>query len=81
MLLTQRKTITEACKQLGVTDRAYHRRRKEYGGKKVDKAKPLQELEVENARVERAFPARPGLEEAVVVDLLKNVQIAAYRCV
>lgn len=58
VLLTQGKTITEACKQLGVSDRTYYRWRNEYGGKKVDQAKRLKELEGENAHLQRAFPAR-----------------------
>jgi transposase-like protein len=54
VLLGQGKTIAEACKQLSVTDQAYFRWRKSYGGLKVDQAKRLRELETENARLKRA---------------------------
>ena len=54
MLLAQGNTITETCRQLGVTDQTYYRWRKEYGGMKVDQAKRLKELEAENARLKRA---------------------------
>ena len=53
-LLAQGKTVTETCKQLGVTEQTYYRWRKEYGGMKVDQAKRLKELEAENARLKRA---------------------------
>ena len=54
VLLAQVNTITETCRQLGVTDQTYYRWRKEYGGMKVDQAKRLKELEAENARLKRA---------------------------
>ena len=54
VLLAQGITITETCKQLGVTHQTYYRWRKEYGGMKVDQAKRLKELEAENARLKRA---------------------------
>ena len=54
VLLAQDKTVTETCKQLGVTEQTYYRWRKEYGGMKVDQAKRLKQLEAENARLKRA---------------------------
>jgi len=54
VLLGQGKSISQACKQLGVTDQTYYRWRKQYGGMKVDQAKRLKELEAENARLKRA---------------------------
>jgi transposase-like protein len=54
VLLGQGKSILEAVKQLGITDQTYFRRRKAYGGLKVDQAKRLRELETENARLKRA---------------------------
>ena len=53
VLLGQGKTIAEACKALGVTDHTYFRWRKQYGGLKVDQAKRLKELELENSRLKR----------------------------
>ncbi len=54
VLLSQEKTVSQACKQLGVSDQTYYRWRKSYGGMKVDQAKRLKELEAENARLKRA---------------------------
>ncbi len=54
VLLSQGKSIGEACKQLGVSEQTYYRWRKSYGGMKVDQAKRLKELEAENARLKRA---------------------------
>ncbi|MBK6779756.1 MAG: IS3 family transposase [Gemmatimonadetes bacterium] len=53
VLLGQGKTISEACKVIGVTDHTYFRWRKQYGGLKIDQAKRLKELELENARLKR----------------------------
>ncbi len=54
VLLSQGKTVSQACKQLGVSDQTYYRWRKAYGGMKVDQARRLKELESENARLRRA---------------------------
>ena len=53
-MLGQGKTISQVCKQIGVSDQTYYRWRKSYGGMKVDQAKRLKELEAENARLKRA---------------------------
>ena len=44
VLLSQGKTVSQACKQLGVSDQTYYRWRKIYGGMKVDQAKRLKKL-------------------------------------
>ena len=54
VLLGQGKSISEVCKQIGITDQTYYRWRKAYGGMKVDQAKRLKELEAENTRLKRA---------------------------
>ncbi len=54
VLLSQGKTVSQACKQIGVSDQTYYRWRKSYGGMKVDPARRLKELEAENARLKRA---------------------------
>jgi transposase-like protein len=54
VLLSQGKSIGEACKQLGVSEQTYYRWRKSYGGMKVDQAKRLKALKAENARLKRA---------------------------
>ena len=41
-------------KALGISEVTYYRRRKEYGGMKVNQAKKLKELEKESARLRKA---------------------------
>jgi putative transposase len=54
VLLGQGKTIADATKQVGVTDKTYFRWRKTHGGMRIDQAKRLRELEAENGRLKRA---------------------------
>ena len=65
VLLSKGQTITQACKQIGVTDQTYYRWRKEYGGLKVDQARRLKELERENARLKRLL-ADAELDKAIL---------------
>ena len=53
VLLSQGSTIGVACKKIGVSDYTYYRWRKEYGGMRVDQAKRLKDLEVENSRLKK----------------------------
>ena len=45
--------VVEACRQVGITEQTYYRWRREYGGLKLDQAKRLKALEVENSRLKR----------------------------
>jgi putative transposase len=47
------KSMEEVMRQLGVSDATYYKWRKEYGGLRVDQAKRLKELEVENSRLRK----------------------------
>ncbi len=51
--LSKGHAIAVVAKKLGITDQTYYRWRREYGGMKVDQAKRLKELELENARLKR----------------------------
>ena len=53
ILLGQGNTIGAACKKIGVSDYTYYLWRKEYGGKRVDQAKRLKDLEIENSRLKK----------------------------
>ena len=53
VLLNQGNGIGVACRKIGVSDYTYYRSRKEYGGMRVEQAKRLKELEVENSRLKR----------------------------
>ncbi|OJX14405.1 MAG: transposase [Caedibacter sp. 37-49] len=54
VLLSEGKSITEICRQLGISDATYYKWRKVYGGLKVDQARRLKELERKNAPLKRA---------------------------
>jgi len=51
VLLSQGMNVNQICKRIGIADQTYYRRRKVYGGMKVNQAKRLKELEAENARL------------------------------
>ena len=69
VLIGQGKTVAEACKALGVTDKTYFRWRKSHGGLRIDQAKRMKELEAENARLKRLF-ADMALENAAMKELI-----------
>jgi len=54
VLSSQNRSISEICKEIGVSENTYYRWRKEYGGMRVTQAKRLKELEKENSRLKRA---------------------------
>ena len=70
-MTTRGKTIPEACKQAGVSDKSYYRWRKIYGGLKVDQAKRFKEIEVENARLKKLV-AELSLREAMLKDVVRG---------
>ena len=49
VLISQGKTVAQACKRIGIVSFTYYRWRKEYGGMKTNQAKRLKELERENS--------------------------------
>ena len=50
----QWQPVAQVCMALGVTEQTSYRRRKEYGGMQVARAKRLKQLEGEIARLRRA---------------------------
>jgi transposase-like protein len=51
--LSKGQTVVQVSRKLGITDQTYYRWRKEYGGMKIDQAKRLKELEVENGKLKK----------------------------
>ena len=47
------QSIAHVCRKLGISEQTYYKWRKEYGGMKVDQAKRLKGLEVENSRLKK----------------------------
>ena len=64
----QGKTITEACRGLGITEQTYYRWRKEYGGMHTSDARRMKELEKENARLKKLVA-----EQALDISILRDV--------
>lgn len=56
VLQGQGRSVSEAVRQIGVTQQTYYRWRREYGGMNRDQLKRLKELEKENGRLRRAVP-------------------------
>jgi hypothetical protein len=72
------KTTVQSCKEAGITEQAYYRWRKEYGGLQVDQAKRLKELEHENAKLKRLV-ANLSLDNLVLKDIASgNVWSAPF---
>jgi len=71
ILLSQGNTIGIACKKIGVSDYTYYRWRKEYGGMRVDQAKKLKDLEVENSRLKKLV-ADLSLDNAILKEAARG---------
>lgn len=65
--LSRGQTFAQVVKKLGVCEQTYYRWRKEYGGIRMDQAKRLKELEVENARLKKLVA-----EQALDISILKE---------
>jgi transposase-like protein len=63
--LAKGQSAQQACRKIGVTEQTYYRWRKEYGGRRLDQAKRLKELERENARLKRVV-ADQALDRAIL---------------
>lgn len=63
------KAIGAVCQALDISEQTFHRWRNEYGGMKVEEAKRLKQLEVENGRLKKAVADltldKQVLEEAI----------------
>jgi transposase-like protein len=55
VLVSQGQNVSDAIRQIGVSEVTYYRWRQEYGGLKTDQVKRLKELEQENTRLRRAI--------------------------
>jgi transposase-like protein len=61
-------TLEEAARKVGVTPQTIVRWKSEFGGLRVDQAKRLKELELENARLKRVVA-----NQALDISILKEV--------
>ncbi len=44
VLLSQGSTVGEASRKIGITEQTYYRRRREYGGMRIDEVKRLKSI-------------------------------------
>ena len=65
------KTLPQACKEAEIVEQTYYRWRREYGGLKVDQARRLKELELENGKLKRLV-ANLSLEKLVLKDIAEG---------
>lgn len=63
--LAKGATVAQIAKKLEITEHTYYRWRTEYGGMRVDQARRLKELEVENARLKKLV-ADLSLDKAIL---------------
>lgn len=66
--LAKGEPMKVVCKKVGVTEQTYYRWRKEYGGRRLDQAKRLREMEKENARLKKLVA-----DQALDISILKEV--------
>jgi putative transposase len=71
VLLSQGNPIGVVCRKIGVSDYAYYRWRKEYGGMRVDQAKRLRELEIENSRLKKLV-ADLSLDNSILKEAVRG---------
>lgn len=71
VLLSQGQTVPAASRAIGVTEQAYNRWRKAYGGLKIDQAQRLRELEQENNRLKRLV-ADLSLDNTIIKEALRG---------
>ncbi len=71
VLLSQGTTLAIVLKKIGVSDATYYRWRKEYGGMRIEQAKRLKELEVENSRLKKLV-ADLSLDKAILVEAVRG---------
>ena len=63
--LANGSTVPQVCRKIGVSEQTYYRWRKEYGGLKLDQARQLKELQLENARLKKLV-AEQQLDMAIL---------------
>ena len=65
------KTLPLACKEAEIVEQTYYRWRREFGGLKVDQARRLKDLELENAKLKRLV-ANLSREKLVLKDIAEG---------
>ena len=70
-MLSDGKGIATVCQTMEVSEATFHRWRNQYGGMKVNEAKRLKELEIENRRLKKAV-ADLTLDKQILEEVTKG---------
>lgn len=65
------QTVESACRKIGVSEITYHRWKREYGGLRVDQAKKMKELEIENSRLKKLV-ADLSVDNSILKEVAKG---------
>ena len=65
VLLSQGKTVAQACKAIEISKQTYYRWRKEYGGMRIDQARRFKELEQQISQLKKLV-ADLSLDNAIL---------------
>jgi putative transposase len=71
VLLSQGQTVSQASKQLGVSDQTYYRWRREFGGMRTSQVRKLKDLEKENVRLKKLV-ADLSLDNAILKEAISG---------
>ena len=71
VLLSQGATLAIVLKKIGVSDATYYRWRKEFGGMRIEQAKRLKELEVQNTQLKKLV-ADLSLDKAILIEVARG---------
>ena len=71
VLLSQGRSVSQASKQLGVSDQTYYRWRREFGGMRTSQVHKLKDLEKENARLKKLV-ADLSLDNAILKEAISG---------
>jgi transposase-like protein len=69
--LSQGKLMEEVCRVLNISVNTYYKWKKEYGGMKIDQAKRLRELEIENSQLKQLV-AELSLDKKILQEFNKK---------
>jgi transposase-like protein len=73
ILINQGKTVKLSCREAGISEYAYRRWRREYGGLDVSQAKELKKLKEENLRLKKA------VADLTLDKLIRNEALSGNR--
>lgn len=65
------RTVSDLCREYGISDATFYKWRKQYGGMEVDQLKRLKDLEEENRRLKHLY-AELSLDHRILKEVLEK---------